>query len=38
MAIKMKVKSIPPDELFLGLAVGSIVFFVELGLLALSLD
>jgi hypothetical protein len=38
MGIKTRIKTVPPDELFLGLAVGSIVVFVELGLLALSLD
>ena len=32
----MKIKIIPPEEIFLGLAVGGTVLLVEIGLLALS--
>jgi hypothetical protein len=31
----MKIKTVPPDEVFLGLAVGSTVLLIQIGLLAL---
>jgi hypothetical protein len=34
----MKVKVLPPDEVFLGLAVGGTVFLIEIGVLALLVD
>jgi hypothetical protein len=34
----MKVKVLPPDEVFLGLPVGSTVFLIEIGILALLMD
>jgi len=34
----MRIKILPSDEVFLGLAVGCTVFLIELGILALSLD
>jgi hypothetical protein len=32
----MKIKTIPPEEIFLGLAVGGTVLLIEIGLFALS--
>ena len=34
----MKVRAVPPDEIFLGLAVGSTFLLVEIGILALLVD
>jgi len=34
----MRIKTLPPDEVFLGLAVGCTVFLIELGILALSIE
>jgi hypothetical protein len=34
----MRIKAIPSDEVFLGLAVASATFLVEIGLLALLAD
>jgi hypothetical protein len=33
----MKIKTVPLDEMFLGLVVGSTVLLIEIGLLALSI-
>jgi hypothetical protein len=34
----MKIKTVPPDEIFLGLAVRSTFLLIEIGLLALSIE
>ena len=34
----MKIKTVPPNEIFLGLAVGSTFLLIEIGLLALSIE
>jgi len=34
----MRIKTIPRDEVFLGLAAGSVVLLIELGIFALSMD
>ena len=34
----MRIKIVPPDEIFLGLLAGSTVLLIELGILALSVE